>query len=187
MLVLDYLENPEVTREGVTVKDGKVEFSGTILRDVVFRNYPRLKFWKKRLQNCRFENCKCIQMDDGMLLDSYLTGFEDLMLDGTPTLCCTMEHLRCDEDCLIFLANGEISGCTFRDIELRKDAYLVEAEESGWLEVSSFENIRTDREDKELFNCQVEEGIIFKTKRQKNFVYEESCTGLDQVQYIGWR
>ena len=52
---------------------------------------------------------------------------------------------------------------------------------SGCIEHSSFSNIRTSREDKEIIICEQTVGKIFKKKKQFCIVDEDSCTGLNCI------
>ena len=79
------------------------------------------------------------------------------------------------------MEDGEISEVSFENIELRNDTYLIEGYGVPWVGESVFVNIRTSREDKELFHMEEETGIIFKKTKEIQFVDEYSCTGLDLV------
>lgn len=75
-----------------------------------------------------------------------------------------------------------MSFCTFKDVELTNEAYLVNGVGDVWIESCSFENISTDREDRELFFCEETVGKIFKKKVQFQIADTDSCKGLDKIQ-----
>lgn len=91
---------------------------------------------------------------------------------------CLIQNIVCENDCAISMEDGEISEVSFENIDLRNDSYLVEGYGVPWVGESVFMNIRTSREDKELFHMEEETGIIFKKRKEFQFVDEFSAQGL---------
>jgi hypothetical protein len=86
-----------------------------------------------------------------------------------------------DNHCVIRLEDGSISGCAFKDVRIENNSYLCDAVGDVYVSNCKFKHIRTDRKDKNVFHCADTVGRIFKRKRERNIVDEESCSGLEWV------
>ena len=134
-----------------------------------------------KAETSRFFNCGEITINEASVKDCIFNNFETLYLTNVEMKSCLIQNVVCEKDSVIDMEDGEISEVSFENIELRNDTYLIEGYGVPWVGESVFVNIRTSREDKELFHMEEETGIIFKKTKEFQFVDEYSCTGLDLV------
>ena len=168
----------------IEVEEDTVKCKYPKMTGIRFCGYPMLRIDDLSLEDCVFENCNSVYFSDCKVHNCQFYGVETVYADRTPIGGCDFEHLRCDNDCVLCLEDSEVSFCTFKDVELTNKAHLVNGVGDVWIESCSFENIRTDREDRELFLCEEMIGKIFKKKVQFCIADAASCSGLDQVKGI---
>lgn len=181
MVIFDYGFEKSSMSSCVEIEEGRLKCRGTKLTHAVFRNYPMLQIDELRLEDCVFENCHTVYFADCKVNNCHFDDIQTLYVDRSPVSGCAFTNLRCDNDCVICLEDSEVSYCSFKDVELTEGAYLATGVGDVWVESCSFENIRTDRKDRELFFCEETVGKIFKKKVQFSIVDEASCKGLDRV------
>ena len=180
MTVFNYgFANPMNSR--IEIEEDTVKCKYPKITGITFRGYPMLRIDDLILEDCAFEDCHTVYFSDCKVNNCQFYGVETVYADRTPIEGCDFEHLRCDNDCVLCLEDSEISFCTFNDVELTNEAYLVNGVGDVWIESCSFENISTDRSDRELFFCEETVGKIFKKKVQFCIADTESCSGLDKV------
>lgn len=184
MIIFDYNAKNE-PQGGITIENARVHCSVPKLTGVLFRNYPELRIAELQVEGCAFENCRTVRFEDCSVEDCSFARIDTLYADRTPIVGSGFAHLRCDDDCVISLEDSNITQCAFQDVVLTEESYLIDATGDVWIEACIFENICTDREDRELFFCEEITGKLFKRKKQLCVVDEDSCTGLDKVRYIG--
>lgn len=147
-----------------------------------FRNFEKLEFEEgTRIEDCVFEDCGDITFDECKVDDCSFSRIETIFSARSNFTNSQFKELVCDNDMIISLEDSEISHCSFDDVELREDSYLCDGVGTSWIEHSSFSNIRTSREDKEIIICEETVGKIFKKKKQFCIVDEDSCTGLNCI------
>ena len=129
-------------------------------------------------------NCRVISVTDGIVRDCIFNDFETLYLTNVEAENCLVMNVVCDNDCAISTEDTSFSEFSFENIELRNESYLIDAYGDTSVENSVFKNIRTSREDYEIFNMEETEGIIFKRKKKYSFVDEDSCSGLNLIMDI---
>lgn len=145
----------------------KLDFEeGTLIEDCVFEDCGTISF-----DECRIENCSFVRVDTIFSARSNFTNSK-------------FKELVCENDMVISLEDSEISHCRFEDVELREDSYLCDGIGTTWIEHSSFSNIRTSREDKEIIICEETVGKIFKRKKQFCIIDEDTCIGLSEITRI---
>lgn len=180
MTVFHYgFANPMNSR--IEIEEDTVKCKYSKITGITFQDYPMLRIDDLILEDCTFENCQIIYFSDCKVNNCQFNGVETIHADRTPIDGCDFEHLRCDNDCVLCLEDSEVSYCTFKDVELTNEAYLVNGVGDVWIESCSFENISTDRADRELFFCEETVGKIFKKKVQFCIADTASCSGLDKV------
>ena len=165
----------------IRIEEDRVKCKLSKITGIAFADYPMLRIDDLILENCTFENCQIIYFSDCKVNNCQFNGAETIHADRTPIDGCDFEHLRCDNDCVLCLEDSEVSYCNFKDVELTNGAYLVNGVGDVWIESCSFENISTDRADRELFFCEETVGKIFKKKVQFQIADTVSCSGLDKV------
>ena len=182
MKILEYgVESEMVT--GIQVEDRSVRSQTGSVTGVIFRGYPVLHMDDLSVEDCVFENCRTVCFSDCKVDMCRFSGVETVYADRSPINGCNFEHLRCDNDCALSLEDCEVLFCTFKDIELSNEAYLINGTSDVWVESCIFENIRTDRKDRELFFCEETVGKILKKKVQFCIADTASCSGLNGVKY----
>ena len=72
----------------------------------------------------------------------------------------------------------------FDGVELKNDAYLIEATSESMLEHCIFKKCGTTRDDLELIHCEESKGRFFKKMVAFDIVDHDTCTGLDAVYRI---
>ncbi len=165
----------------IEIEEDAVKCKYPKITGITFQGYPMLRIDDLILEDCTFEDCHTVYFSDCKVNNCQFYGVETVYADRTPINGCDFEHLRCDNDCVLCLEDSEVSFCTFKDVELTNEAYLVDGVGDVWIESCSFENISTDRSDRELFFCEETVGKIFKKKVQFCIADTESCSGLDKV------
>lgn len=166
----------------VKIQEDTVQCDYAKITGITFKDYPLLRIDNLALENCVFENCHSVYLSDCKVNNCRFYGVETVYADDTTIDGCDFEHLRCDNDCVLCLEDAKVSFCNFKDVELTNEAYLVNGAGDVWIESCSFENIRTDRQDRELFFCEETVGKIFKKKVQFCIADTASCRGLDNIQ-----
>lgn len=165
----------------ISIDEDTVTCQFSKITDASFSHFPVLRFHDLVLENCAFANCHTLHFSDCKLVGCQFIDVETLYADNTPIDGCDFEELRCDNDCILSLEDSEVSFCNFKDVVLTNEAYLVNGCGDVWIESCSFENISTDREDRELFFCEEIVGKIFKKTVQFRIADTASCTGLDNI------
>lgn len=133
------------------------------------------------VETSRFIDCRTIIIVDTGVEDCMFSNFEILHLTDAIVKNCLVENIICKNDCVISMEDGEMSNVSFDNIELCNGAYLIEGYGEPWVEDSVFLNIRTSREDRELFHQEETNGLSIKKKKEYCFVDENSCSGLNLV------
>lgn len=166
---------------GVKIVDGFLTAEVRLVRGVTFCNFPRITAIDLDFQNCAFEDCDQISFTGGQVENCRFHRLETLYLENANLQDCTLRHLWTDNHCVIRLEDGSINGCVFNDVRLENNSYLCDAVGDVYVSSCKFKHIRTDRRDKNVFHCADTVGRIFKRKRERNIVDEESCSGLEWV------
>ena len=150
-----------------------------------FINFEKLEFEEgTSVEDCVFENCGDITFDESKAENCIFTDVDTIFSTRSNFKNCKFKDIVGDRGCAISMEDGEITGCSFENIKLMDEAYLIEGYGEAWVENCTFKDIQTTREDRKLFIMEEERGFIIKKKKQFCFVDDESCSGLDQVRYI---
>ena len=181
MMIIDFKNLEKNPTSAITVEEENLLCAETEIYDVTFLNIPILRIDDKHLTNCHFVDCDVVYLTDCALTYCILEKINTIYADRTPINECGFVHLRCDNQAVLCVEDCQISGCTFRDVELLEGAYLIDGVGDTWVEQCAFENVRTCREDRELCFCQERTGKLFKKTKQFCIIDEESCAGLDTV------
>ena len=129
----------------------------------------------------RFFECGRISVNDAKITDCIFDNFDILFLTTTNMDNCIISNIICKEECVISMEDGELTNISFENIDLKNDSYLIEGYGNPWVENSVFVNIRTTRDDYEIFHMEEIRGKIFKKKVEFSFVDEDTCSGLDLI------
>lgn len=138
-----------------------------------------------QVSESQFYHCSSISLEDTEAEECIFNNFGHLYLASVAMDNCIIADIICENDCAIGMEDSEIKNVSFENITLQNGAYLIEGYGTPWVEESTFLNIRTDRDDKEIFHQEETTGKIFKKKKEYSFVDEESCTGLMQIMGMG--
>ena len=129
----------------------------------------------------QFFGCGEITIDDATVEDCIFDDFEIMFPTSTTMDNCIIANIICENDCAISMEDSDFTNISFENIELRNGSYLIEGYGNPWVENSVFMNIRTSREDCEIFHMEETRGKIFKKKVEYSFVDEDSCSGLELI------
>ena len=133
------------------------------------------------MYDVQFYSCEQIQANDSTIKDIIFDEPGDLYFDNCDISYCMIRDVESDDGCVICLDEGKMRNCEFSNITIKDEGYLIEGFGNPWVENCAFNNISTDREDKELFLLEETKGVIFKKKVRYEFVDTESCSGLDKI------
>ena len=157
----------------------KMKATNKVVAHHTFRNFDKLEFEEGTLiEDCVFEDCGTITFDECRIENCSFTRIDTIFSTRSNFTNSHFKELVCESDMVISLEDSEISHCSFEDVELREDSNLCDGVGTSWFEHSSFSNIRTSREDKEIIICEETVGKIFKRKKQFCIIDEDTCTGL---------
>ena len=182
-MVFDYKTGVQPDGTGFRVKNGVLSAEDGYGRGACFRNFPVLRIRGLHLLDCTFEDCGKLIFDECDVMNCTIRRVEHLDATESKFIHCGFEELRGREDSIMELDETEIHKSSFRDIELLEEAYLCESDFESLVQDCTFENCRTDRDDLELFYCEIEKGLLFRRKKEASIAL--SCTGLERVVYIG--
>lgn len=185
-------------------------YSGSIgcptLSECVFSNCKNIKATCCSVEKCSFSHCGTFAAEfwsaDKTVDACSFTSCGKISIDGTTQNCkflgthdftfgditqCEFSEISSDET-PIYL-DGKMELCTFNDITLKDDAYLVFPNTVGaQIANCTFKNIRTSRSDRELFEetSTATVGTIFKRKKTEtfHFVDRTSCKLLNDIQTL---
>lgn len=151
----------------------------------IFKNYPRITITAAQtVTGSTFENCGTISIEDETIINCKFINIETLSVTNADVENCEFHKISCDQHTVICLEDGTITGCLFKDITLRNDAWLCDAVGDVSVDHCRFENIATERADGELFHCEETRGFLFKKTKCFDIVDESTCAGLEDVQII---
>ena len=165
----------------IQIEGNTLRCAATKITGVTFVGYPVLQIEDLYLEDCVFENCRIVNFTDCKVDRCRFDGVETVYADASPLAGCDFENLRCSDDCVLSLSDSDVSFCNFKNVELVNEAYLVNGTGDVWIKSCSFENVSTDRKDRDLFFCEETVGKIFKKKVQFCIADLDSCKGLEQV------
>ncbi len=176
----DALENGIYEKKIYKSTDIIMKSTNKVVAHHMFRNFKKLKLEEGTLvEDCVFVDCGGVTFDECRIEGCTFARVDTIYATDSNFNNSNFKDLVCDNDLIISLANSEISHCVFENVELRNEAFLCDGDSDSLIEHCSFCNIRTDREDREIINCEEIVGKIFKRKQRWNIVYEDTCTGLD--------
>lgn len=183
-MFFDYNDKQSLVSDaGIIVEQNVLKAKDGYGKGACFRNFPLLRIRDLHLLDCTFEDCGKIYFDNCDMVNCRFHRVSGFDATESKFVHCEFSELRGREDSIMELEETEIRKSHFCDIELLDEAYLCESDFESTVEQCDFRDCRTDREDCELFYCLLEEGIIF--RRKKEVAITLSCTGLDKVEYIG--
>lgn len=151
------------------------------LKDLLFRNFPKLNAEEKSLKSCVFENCGYLSFENCEL--TVCTFFSNDTVDFTDSNVrgANFQHICSCHGEPIILEDAVLSGCFFADISLANKSYLCVGYGKSLVELCTFHKIRTDRDDKELFHYAAAKGKTFRSKKEDIFFDKETCSGLEEI------
>ena len=156
--------------------------TGKVVAHHTFRNFEKLAFEEGTLiVDCRFEDCGTIDLDACRIENCSFTRTDMIFVIQSNVTNSKFQELVCHDELVIGLEDSQISYCSFEDVELREDSYLCSAVGACGIDNSSFSNIRTSREDKEIVICEEMVGKLFKRKKRFCIVDEATCRGFSQI------
>lgn len=190
LLVLDWKNGKEeALKNGIKIIDS---FSRQIhilmtQNQCLIRNFPELTVEDARLTNCTFENCGQITLEEGTVNNCVFKNVGLIFANDVKIYDSRFEEMACKNDCIISMEDTKITGCTFSNIKLLNDSYIGDGVGDVWVEKCVFENIYTERFDKELFRNEETVGTVFKKKKAYCIIDEESCIGLDTINVMKYK
>ncbi len=117
-MILDYKNDREFAlANGIFEEDRYYErhFKGdTPVRDIVFRNFPKLLIAEKSFVHCSFENCEMLEITGCNMLDCTFQNANVIYSHYSNFYSCIFEDCSVDNEALLSIdTKGEIDGCRF--------------------------------------------------------------------------
>lgn len=186
MTVFEWKDEKRNNQDGIVIEEGFIKCLDGYVSNVVFRNYPKLEIFDLRLSNCEFVNCGFISVYDGLLMDCKFHNIDTLSSTRSDVVHSTFQNLQCNNEAAIFMEDCQMANCQIRDVELTNDAYLCQGVGDVQIKHCDIRNCVTDRRDRKVFcGIQLKKGFFKSREKECEIVDEFTCTGLDQVKYIG--
>ena len=188
-MILDWKNNKEeALANGISEKEKigvyYVLMEGSLVENYTFRNFENLEFEEDAfIKNCVFENCGSLTFDCCTLENCNFSHIDTIYAVDTSLNNSQFKELECSNDAVLCLEDSVISHCVFDNITLTNDAYLCDGVGGCLIEECSFSDIKTSRQDREIANCTEQTGFIFKREKQISIIDEDTCTGLDEIEY----
>lgn len=161
---INIFEPDEFLTEYTFLNFSEINISGHTIVDCHFKNSERLRFENCKFIRCSFENIGSFELKDTNISSSI---FENLKY-----------HSYVPKG-LLRMQNGLINNCHFKNIELTGLSYLFYGFGSAWVENSKFEDIYTERSDKEIECNKETKGIFFKKIVDFAIIDTDSCSGIE--------
>ena len=178
------MENGIYVEEIINIPRIVMSASEEVICGHTFRNFDTITFEEgTNIENCVFEDCGEINFNECEVDKCSFSKIDTIFAYDSNFTNSSFKELVCDNDMIISLEDSKISYCSFEDVELREESYLCEGVGESLIEHSSFSDIRTSREDKEIVVGEETVGKIFKYKVQISIIDEESCIGLENISY----
>ena len=191
-MIFDWKNNKEeAIKNGICERNifGVIKISLEVpsdeVSDHIFRNFEKLEFDEgTTLTNCTFENCKELTFNYSDISNCSFTDVSFIFSRHTTYKKSTFSNITSLHESVFCLEDCNIKRCSFENITLTDDAYLVDGTSECIIENCTFSDIKTERSDGEIILCEETEGLLFKRKVKYSIVDEASCTGLDEIEII---
>lgn len=133
-----------------------------------------------------FTDCGNVSADNGYFRNCDFIHVENIIATSSDIDSCKFQKIRKDreDDGAIFLEDCKITHCSFDDIELRNNSYLVDGFGDACVEYCQFINCRTDRNDGEICRGKIETGKLRKKTIEVYILDDDTCTGLDTIEQL---
>lgn len=120
---------------------------------ITFRNFPQLHIESNQMLDCTFENCGNIYLSNDKYGHSRCTfrNIKALFCSCKFLTHCIFTEIECLSIALIELSNCYLGACSFENIRLLGDTYLVHSSEPAWGYSFKLRNIASGLGDKQLF------------------------------------
>ena len=181
--VIDWKDGREkILNNGMSVQKTFSEEEWVLERQehCLVRNFPKVIVKDASLNDCIFENCDTVELMDGTATKCVFAGGGAVWMNSVKMSDCNFQgmHGRTGSS-IVDMDDSSISGCSFSDIQIVDDNYLIDGIGDCTVEKCSFERVRSEREDGELFFCQEFVGKLVRRLRECAMVDWSSCTGLE--------
>jgi len=130
-----------------------------------------------------FTDCGEVSADNGYFRDCDFIHVKTVFATSSDIDSCRFQKIREDteDDGSIILDDCKITHCSFDDVELRNNSYLVDGRGDACVEYCQFTNCRTDRGDGEICRGKIETGKLRKRMIEVSIIRLDTCTGLNEI------
>lgn len=132
-----------------------------VTEGVMFRNFPYLEIGDNQMINCCFENCGKIILNTDEKRYGHggclFRNIQSLVCSGQFLKTCIFENIECTDSTFVNLLECRMSGCTFKNVILRGETYLVRGYGgNSCVHGCELINVVSERNDGELFQDHAE-------------------------------
>lgn len=182
------------TTRSKTIDNRDIILTESILEGgMIFRNCS-ISNVNATINNCVFEGCKidCAGLTNCTLVDctvfAYDAGITNCKIENPDTISvtrcamtgCSLSNVSCNIEGVVFLEDSKIIDCTFTDVDLHNDSYLIMGIDDCSVSNCQFKHCYTERDDLQIIYCETTIGKLFKRRKEHNIV-APNCEGLDAV------
>jgi len=123
-----------------------------------------------QISSTTFKDCEGISATDGHIENCNFSRVKHVMAVRANIDNCKFQQLESDaeDEGIIFVEDSKVTQCTFDNVDLRNNSYLIEGVGDSSIEDCQFTDCRTDREDAEL--CRMEQGKAYIQEEAKKSV-----------------
>ena len=123
------------------------------VENIRFKNFPQLHIAQNQVIQCGFEDCGEIYLtSDCGHGDCRFKNIRSLHCAGKFLMYCDFEDSQCDSASFVEIHKCRMSGCTFKNIQLKNDSFLVYGYGTSYISGCSLENVTVTRKDGEMFH-----------------------------------
>lgn len=185
MTIIDYKKGG-LTESGVGLKleNGILRAQVGYVSDLQFRNFPKMKATGLHFVNCGFESCSKLDFTECDLVECSFRETTEIVADECKFVQCNFSDICTSDFAPLEIWDTKLQRCRFRNIELREENYLCDANPGCQVEECMFEGCWTDRVDLELFLCEESVGGLIKRKKQYNIL--DDVTERNALQGCNW-
>lgn len=104
-----------------------------------------------------FTDCKSITANSGCFKNCNFVHVGNVSALSSDVDSCRFQNIEnnAEDEGIVFIDDSKITQCTFENVDLQNNSYLIEGGGDSSVDDCQFIDCRTDREDSELCHCEV--------------------------------
>lgn len=139
-----------------------------------------------KISKSSFTDCGNVSASSGYFRNCEFIHVKAVFATSSDIDNCKFQKIREDteDDGAIQIEDCKITHCSFDDVELRNNSYLVDGIGDACVEYCQFTNCRTDRDDGEICRGKIETGKLRKKMIEVDILRDDTCMGLDKIERL---